>query len=129
MHDYDAITRRAVFRNVDTRPRAHPPTPASVSANNGHSADGGAGNSKVVQKASSLSLDFEAAATALRDPAPLLAELEELAARAPADTAAKVRAFAKEHAGNFPKLLAGLDRLRALVPAAPALTDTPDTTE
>lgn len=73
--------------------------------------------------------DFEAAATALRDPAPLLAELEELAARAPADTAAKVRAFAKEHAGNFPKLLAGLDRLRALVPAAPALTDTPDTTE
>lgn len=73
--------------------------------------------------------DFEAAATALRDPAPLLAELEALAARAPDDTAAKVRAFAKEHAGNYPKLLAGLDRLRALVPAAPAQTDTPDHTE
>ena len=73
--------------------------------------------------------DFEAAATALRDPAPVLAELEALAARAPDDTAAKVRAFAKEHASNYPKLLAGLDRLRALVPAAPAQTDTPDQTE
>jgi hypothetical protein len=66
MHDYDAITRRAVFRNVDTRPRAHAsPTPANstaAAASNG-AASSVTGNSKVVQKASSLSLDFEAAAT------------------------------------------------------------------
>lgn len=73
--------------------------------------------------------DFESAATAPRDPAPLLAELEALAARAPADVAAKARSFARENTDNYPKLLAGLDRLRALVPAAPAQTDTPDTTE
>lgn len=53
MHDYDAITRRAVFRNVDTRPRAY-------GSNNPCGAPGVVGNSKVVQKASAMSLDFEA---------------------------------------------------------------------
>lgn len=54
MHDYDAIIRRAVFRNVDSRPRAR------VTGNNCENAEGQQGNSKVVQKASSMSLDFEA---------------------------------------------------------------------
>ena len=55
MHDYDVITRRAVFRNVDTRPRVY-------SAGNPCGPGEGVGNSKVVQKASSLSIDFEATA-------------------------------------------------------------------
>lgn len=73
--------------------------------------------------------DFEEAATAPRDPAPILAELEQLAARAPTETAAKARAFAEANKHDAAKLLAALDRLRALVPAAPAPSDTPDTQE
>lgn len=54
MHEYDAITRRAVFRNVDTRPRSFSSgNPCGIVA---------VGNSKVVQKASAMSLDFEATA-------------------------------------------------------------------
>jgi hypothetical protein len=53
MHNYDAVTRRTVFRNVDTRPRVFTP-------NNPCGAAGNVGNSKVVQKASSMTIDFEA---------------------------------------------------------------------
>ena len=84
MHDYDVITRRTVFRNVDTRPRnpfqsasACSGDPAmqhqqqqqygtdgvSTSRNKSSNASAGAplrGNNKVVQKASSMSIDFEA---------------------------------------------------------------------
>ena len=78
MHDYDAVTRRAVFRNVDTRPRtshgasalSNSTTPGSTSLHSVPSttssmSSGGTpavekGNSKVVQKASSMSIDFEA---------------------------------------------------------------------
>ncbi|KAJ1430462.1 hypothetical protein B484DRAFT_418779 [Ochromonadaceae sp. CCMP2298] len=47
MHEYDTILRRSAFRNSDTRP-----------ARSGE----GLGNSKVVQKACSMSIDFEATA-------------------------------------------------------------------
>ena len=102
MHAYDAVTRRAVMRNVDTRPRRFvdgdnvamscaynaeelsPPTTASVPDTPETPAESGAstlgrgngkgsgkgnnwkdalvGNSKVIQKASSMTMDFEAAA-------------------------------------------------------------------
>lgn len=63
MHDYDAITRRAVFRNVDTRPRTTHGTSYATSMNpNPNSITAEKGNSKVVQKASSVSIDFEATA-------------------------------------------------------------------
>ena len=88
MHDYDVITRRAVFRNADTRPRAVNSFSNNTSRNSNSSGSGNSdsaaanstssvasptpycatmqyhhlGNSKVVQKASSMSLDFEAAA-------------------------------------------------------------------
>jgi hypothetical protein len=63
MHDYDAITRRAVFRNVDTRPLAHALAGSgSHRSSNEAPAGSGRGNSKVVHKASAVSLDFEAAA-------------------------------------------------------------------
>lgn len=52
MHNYDVITRRAVFRNVDKR----------LSDNNGGS-EVIEGFSKVIQKASSLTVDFESAST------------------------------------------------------------------
>ncbi len=45
MHDYDCFTRRAVFRNVDKRSRQE---------NNWEDS-----NSKVIQKASSVTIDFE----------------------------------------------------------------------
>jgi hypothetical protein len=53
MHDYDVITKRAVFRNVDTR---------SCSCNdvNACNVTSPVGNSKVVQKACSVTVDFEA---------------------------------------------------------------------
>ena len=56
MHEYDAITRRAVFRNVDTR---------RCTGNDVNICDitSPVGNSKVLQKASSMSLDFEATAS------------------------------------------------------------------
>jgi len=65
MHDYDAITRRAVFRNVDTRPRTTHGNSYATSMNpspNDSTTIGEKGNSKVVQKASSVSIDFEATA-------------------------------------------------------------------
>jgi hypothetical protein len=67
MHDYDAIKRRAVFRNIDTRPRFHAPgssTHRSDGTGEGSSSSSSSsvGNSKVVHKASAVSLDFEAAA-------------------------------------------------------------------
>ncbi len=56
MHEYDVITRRAVFRNVDTR---------RCTGNDVNTCDitSPVGNSKVLQKASSVSLDFEATAS------------------------------------------------------------------
>jgi hemolysin-activating ACP:hemolysin acyltransferase len=56
MHDYDAITKRAVFRNVDTRP-------CSGNDVNICSLAAPVGNSKVVQKASSVTVDFERVAS------------------------------------------------------------------
>jgi hypothetical protein len=53
MHDYDVITKRAVFRNVDTRP-------CSGNDVNACSVTSPLGNSKVVQKACSVTVDFEA---------------------------------------------------------------------
>ena len=52
MHDYDVITRRAVFRNVDSRP-------CNCSDVNICNVTSPVGNSKVLQKASSATLDFE----------------------------------------------------------------------
>jgi hypothetical protein len=49
MHDYDVITRRAVFRNV-------------CDTSNGR--NGAAEHSKVIHKASSVTIDFEFNATA-----------------------------------------------------------------
>lgn len=45
MHNYDCITRRVVFRNMDTRSSA--------------TSERGSDSSKVVQKASSMTIDFE----------------------------------------------------------------------
>jgi hypothetical protein len=56
MHDYDAITKRAVFRNVDKRP-------CSGNDVNICSLASPVGNSKVVQKASSVTVDFERVAS------------------------------------------------------------------
>jgi hypothetical protein len=53
MHDYDVITKRAVFRNVDTRP-------CSCNDVNACNVTSPVGNSKVVQKACSVTVDFEA---------------------------------------------------------------------
>jgi hypothetical protein len=57
MHNYDVITRRAVFRNADKR---------NVDEE-GNGSSGNSGNmegfSKVIQKASSLTVDFESAST------------------------------------------------------------------
>jgi hypothetical protein len=47
MHNYDCITRRAVFRNADQRPRRESGSYT------------GKGNSKIIQKASSVTIDFE----------------------------------------------------------------------
>lgn len=46
MHDYDCITRRAIFRNNKARDAAGGTTGTHIS-------------SKVIQKASSLTIDFE----------------------------------------------------------------------
>jgi hypothetical protein len=59
MHDYDAITRRAVFRNCDTRLRNHFSCEKDVCT--GEKEDCAIGNSKVIHKASSLTIDLEAA--------------------------------------------------------------------
>jgi len=55
MHEYDVVTRRVVFRNVDSR---------VCSGNDVNTCDvtSPVGNSKVVQKAASATLDFEATA-------------------------------------------------------------------
>jgi hypothetical protein len=49
MHNYDCITRRAVFRNMDKRPHSVP-----------ESGTPQIGSNKVIQKASSVTIDFEA---------------------------------------------------------------------
>lgn len=56
MHNYDVITRRAVFRNVDKR-CMDPAGNGKINKNNLE------GFSKVIQKASSLTVDFESAST------------------------------------------------------------------
>ncbi len=68
MHDYDVITRRAVFRNVDTRP-------CSCNDVNVCNVTSPLGNSKVVQKASSATVDFEATARRARPMALLVTTL------------------------------------------------------
>lgn len=73
--------------------------------------------------------DFEAAATALRDPEPILAQLREIATRAPADVASKALAFAEAHKTDAVKLLAAVDRLRARVLDASAPSDTTEPTD
>lgn len=55
MHNYDAITRRTVFRNVDKRRKCS----SVMLSNDSHEFECG-GSSKVILKASSVSLDFEA---------------------------------------------------------------------
>eukprot|EP01040_Poterioochromonas_malhamensis_P013876 gene13876-15312_t len=49
MHNYDCITRRAIFRNKDQRPHSSEIGTPSL------------GSSKVIQKASSMTIDFECA--------------------------------------------------------------------
>lgn len=53
MHDYDVITRRVVFRNMDTRLRR------PGSSITGAASRAEIGNSKVIQKASSMTIDLE----------------------------------------------------------------------
>lgn len=55
MHNHDAMTRRTVFRNVDKRKSC---SSIMLSNNNQHFECGG--SSKVILKASSVSIDFEA---------------------------------------------------------------------
>ena len=57
MHDYDVITRRAVFRNVDQRSNC------SYNMMSNRNEDYACGASKVIIKASSATVDFEAEAT------------------------------------------------------------------
>jgi hypothetical protein len=60
MHDYDVITRRAVFRNVDQRSScSYPPMLSASSAKE----DYACGANKVLMKASSATVDFEAEAS------------------------------------------------------------------
>jgi hypothetical protein len=49
MHNYDCITRRAVFRNVDERPHKGPDSSSKIIK----------GSSKLIQKASSVTADFD----------------------------------------------------------------------
>lgn len=59
IHEYNAILRRTVFRNTDKRPRNvcqySPPLSTFPSCIEPSSI----GNSKVIQKASSMTIDFE----------------------------------------------------------------------
>lgn len=57
MHDYDVITRRAVFRNVDQRSNC------SYNMMSSRTDDYACGASKVILKASSVTVDFESEAT------------------------------------------------------------------
>jgi len=69
MHNYDVITRRAVFRNVDKRPRDNTSSRygggmEQLSPGNNEEKGGSpslVGYSKVIQKASSFTMDFESA--------------------------------------------------------------------
>lgn len=54
MHDYDVITRRTVFRNNDNRSICS----NVMVSNNGKNYQ--CGSSKVILKASSMTIDFEA---------------------------------------------------------------------
>ncbi len=56
MHDYDCVTRRAIFRNADQRKGHHQQNHDQLSQEGDQ---GGRGFSKVIQKASSLTIDFE----------------------------------------------------------------------
>lgn len=56
MHNYDCITRRTVFRNADTREQNF--------GNGDERGERQRGTSKVIQKASSITLDFESASSA-----------------------------------------------------------------
>jgi hypothetical protein len=58
MHHYDCITRRAVFRNADQR-RTELETTASPTGPDDRPSPI-VGSSKVIQKASSMTIDFEA---------------------------------------------------------------------
>jgi hypothetical protein len=72
MHDYDTICRRTVFRNADKRKTVSQSGISTSSSGAGGggggtaaqvgSASPGRGNSKVIQKASSFTMDFECTA-------------------------------------------------------------------
>lgn len=66
-----------------------------------------------------LPLDWHALEDAIRkaDPTPVLAEIEKLVARAPADIATKAREYRDQHRNNLTNLSALLNRLRSTVPA------------
>lgn len=57
MHDYDCVTRRVVFRNNDRRKSA--PQSHNQQSQEEQQQQDGSGFSKVIQKASSLTIDFE----------------------------------------------------------------------
>ena len=62
MHDYDVITRRVNFRNIDTRGGvAMSGVPPELNSDDTSASSSPliSSNGKVVQKASSVSLDFE----------------------------------------------------------------------
>jgi hypothetical protein len=54
MHNYDCIIRRAVFRNADSRKM-----PISGGGVSSKLDNNGMGSNKVIQKASSITIDFE----------------------------------------------------------------------
>ncbi len=54
MHNYDVITRRTVFRNIDQQ------ATCSTLMLNSNSKSYHCGSSKVIGKASSMTIDFEA---------------------------------------------------------------------
>jgi hypothetical protein len=56
MHGYDVITRRCVFRNIDRRERC---SVGRMSSSKEHKS-AQCGSSKVLQKASSMTMDCEA---------------------------------------------------------------------
>jgi len=60
MHDYDAVTRRAVFRNVDTRSRTHYGPPGDDAGSSDHCGHCSCTPSKEKGNSKSMTIDFEA---------------------------------------------------------------------
>jgi hypothetical protein len=76
-----------------------------------------------------LPLDWYALEDAVRkaDPAPVVAEIEQLITRAPADIAAKSRDYLGRNRANLTNLSALLNKLRTVVPAPVPVTELPST--